>query len=1707
VPRLASLRIALTKLRDLFEKALQIEWQENDFTYDTLQRDTNVLNQLLACVQHSEESDKEHYLNVYHKEVRIYPFFVSLCEPYEIARTDSEQQCLQLMHFMLIAKCLYASEKNDAAMIDFYRFAHKKIAFESFAISMNDTQFELAKRYRALIQSVEYETDRKRLRKTLLDVRQTQQQTIQNTTDPLERFQSALPISTQTVEQESDRRNQVKVKNEQQSRAYFLEVQHHSDSPQPLHQIRADIILGSRIELLDSLHLPLSTRHLRDDEAKQVVTLCIDALKQKKSLSAAAALLMMITTKSVTDLEKLMLCTSNVIQHDPVEHLDLERGVWYKPSLMLNNAFQPSDAQKSWLLPHRNAMRLPLPRLLVDALRWHMHERTLTHCSFKRLLRHPLKQKLQGIMQQVTSNRPLHVSKLRSYLFLKVAQRLDAQSAMLLFNAAEFDNTHHLYYLALRESFLIQLNLDVLKTVLNVPMFSPPQESDAWIGSHNVLDVTRLKPLLQARFHDLQALLMTGSSALIDTWNQLNVYCALMCVVVSNHRIRNAYTFTAHSFDLEARLMIVSDKQHQEDSAVRVLPLPDALHAQLTAFDGWRRDLLPRLKSAMPSLSTLSPFDAYFTVLESGRMRALGHQDVSDYLGEAWTLPNNVFRHFYCQTSRDDLFSSKLAKEMMGHVNAGQHPLSHFSLLSMSDLQAARPSLDAILNDKLGFQCLPRPPACAFAFDVPLVPAHRTTSTRERIRYVRRCIEPRLDDIKQSHDLSALQRQVVHKIMFDTNTHKDATEREHLIYLSQRFFAKLASRLDKSWHVTSGVSIEEKSLQISTLDLTHQKLARGIKQQLSRQLITVCVGDPVRMLRDIVLRSLIYSPPRSTCRLQSIVEALVTHQHAEINGLVYVKLSDFERLFLDPLSAVTLLKMSPFDVAARDVVKAVNQCIRRVFDLSAVKNWVSQHLTDPAISDADKCMFKQHGITHYDAALMFFNRQRSHHQTSVVHAYQSDRIASQPLSHVALTRLFTNRRYVVNESHQEAAGLSVYLPPKFNAMQAQQVREHLSQIRDHFDALGASPSKKALGECILAPWRALLALSDVTLSRDELRERCLHHYPLIVAMSFEYLYQVSQRRGNAKHRNVALNTLRAYFSEAVMPSFNLLWSVDTLSFDSEEWSEHYALLLHAVPEEGGRRNRKAQRLRDFHRECQAIFHLPAVDWRALEPSLAQECSPRVNANVLTEKHYQHALKCIELETRLDATEREHAAFMLILSYRAGLRPAEIVALDEDNFMSDLSFLSIRTNAHDRVKTLASNRQIPLSLFLNEDETNCVQVMVDKARRRGGKNTCVFYSVTLPHQTLKSRCTSYLTQLLKSVTADGSIRLYHCRHSFANYLYLLMINTERTGLTETVKAWARCSDDAALSAFRARVLQAIVGDEIRDHIVLFAIAWIMGHQHPRMTLQHYIHVLDIQHYSECAANYSLTSSIEMTVDRASIKALLCMNDASFRQRLSREKAVDWKYASMLKTLPKLGELTLISQPELDLSDVNALNEKSSETTLDELLQINDWLHAHLYRDVHHLHEEDETDRAMINAVSDELNVSLLKRMKETRAYFTNHIAQSTLVNYRDKRAVHRLLEAFSILSDAQRSDVIADFVDMNHGNAVYLMTNTQQVQRVARLTLLHARISDQSKRVKIKNRLEARYQVDFCQSVTSKKSLNQQLAYVCVIVALHLQHFA
>ena len=378
--------------------------------------------------------------------------------------------------------------------------------------------------------------------------------------------------------------------------------------------------------------------------------------------------------------------------------------------------------------------------------------------------------------------------------------------------------------------------------------------------------------------------------------------------------------------------------------------------------------------------------------------------------------------------------------------------------------------------------------------------------------------------------------------------------------------------------------------------------------------------------------------------------------------------------------------------------------------------------------------------------------------------------------------------------------------------------------------------------------------SDIERRLDEI---AMHVAPSSVDECFTLFAHHLVSSLSASGNKLALSTARAYLVSVAKRLGGRLGNVDPRTLASETLETLYGEILEDEVSEKGARNQRrhiARALREFHHFLVHKFQFESINAREVL-GIGKGLVP-VDANFITPDEYSKIFLAIPEIIKVrhptipaQAKLAKAAQLVFMLSFHCGLRRMEVLKLKTIDFSEHVpEELLIRPSDARRLKTKSSTRKIPLYTLLTEQERldlwywkrarlaeSTGQSAVDSKQFLFGIPELAFDFI--PEDTLFP----IIHDAMRSVTRDQSLRFHHLRHSFATWTFLKLMIAD---LKEEPRLFPRLptTSYSLFSAWEFRYKLYNRSDPTRRHV--YAVASLLGHSGPDISLEHYIHCCDI-----------------------------------------------------------------------------------------------------------------------------------------------------------------------------------------------------------------------------------------------------------------------
>lgn len=321
---------------------------------------------------------------------------------------------------------------------------------------------------------------------------------------------------------------------------------------------------------------------------------------------------------------------------------------------------------------------------------------------------------------------------------------------------------------------------------------------------------------------------------------------------------------------------------------------------------------------------------------------------------------------------------------------------------------------------------------------------------------------------------------------------------------------------------------------------------------------------------------------------------------------------------------------------------------------------------------------------------------------------------------------------------------------------------------------------------------------------------------------------------NFKERKTqyAISTVLRYFTALSHRFLEVGTDFDLVRADADDVVDYYDEVLEV--------NRDldlcyvGSRLQAFHAFVCRAYGVQEIDWGELD---CGSVVPHGSPGWIGEQQYLNALELLVPEVKAAANERLAAAFLLILSYRAGLRGADAIGLEardwivaRDKGRPDIT-VCVRSNWLRRLKRPASRRIVPQLEPLRDLETSIVDEF-----------TALFASLRVknPHFPLfamngtgerfaRRTLVDRVNDVLK-VVHGYKVTMHLGRHSFGSRVAgLLMADHLRPPAT---------GQTAPQSSPEVR--RILLGSDGPTRRAPWALARALGHSRPSVAFKSYVH---------------------------------------------------------------------------------------------------------------------------------------------------------------------------------------------------------------------------------------------------------------------------
>jgi integrase len=288
--------------------------------------------------------------------------------------------------------------------------------------------------------------------------------------------------------------------------------------------------------------------------------------------------------------------------------------------------------------------------------------------------------------------------------------------------------------------------------------------------------------------------------------------------------------------------------------------------------------------------------------------------------------------------------------------------------------------------------------------------------------------------------------------------------------------------------------------------------------------------------------------------------------------------------------------------------------------------------------------------------------------------------------------------------------------------------------------------------------------------------------------------------------------------------------------------------------------------------CLLMFHrflTEKYEARPLEEGIGfNSGSLPVDANIVSEQEYLQVFSALEVAESIPPGQRIFAQMLLLLGYRCGLRRNEAHYLRPGDIDRDQKavLLNLRDTPERRLKTANAPRRLNLTALLKPSELNTLIKFCDRRRNADpwerlfsdsgydDPDYCHPDDLMLKDEDLFAA----IHRVMREMVGDRSMRFHHLRHSFATRT-VLRLATEgcpvKGAVFEAMGRTPEAPDDLRAKLFETTKVRGID---------LKAVANMLGHGSARMSLEHYIHSMDLVALAEIEASGLTRTLVQVMV---------------------------------------------------------------------------------------------------------------------------------------------------------------------------------------------------------------------------------------------------
>ena len=224
-----------------------------------------------------------------------------------------------------------------------------------------------------------------------------------------------------------------------------------------------------------------------------------------------------------------------------------------------------------------------------------------------------------------------------------------------------------------------------------------------------------------------------------------------------------------------------------------------------------------------------------------------------------------------------------------------------------------------------------------------------------------------------------------------------------------------------------------------------------------------------------------------------------------------------------------------------------------------------------------------------------------------------------------------------------------------------------------------------------------------------------------------------------------------------------------------------------------------------------------------------------DARVLSHEEFEETMDALKKDPGVPTGLRALARLLLMLCFRLGLRPGEVYGLRIQDLVG--TYIYVLPYGSHILKSVNARRRLPAALLMSSKEHERLMAFVRSRLDRGARPDELLLSQPRgPAQ--RQQLDRMVHRVLRHVTMDPEVRLYHARHSFGTWCDLALRSVEHPEVLrffehrKKTRAFLERGSELAVGLFGCSA--SALGRSS------YALARLVGHIGPAITHMHYVH---------------------------------------------------------------------------------------------------------------------------------------------------------------------------------------------------------------------------------------------------------------------------